>query len=75
MYNKITKKKKSQKKKEKQMSAKNKKETKKTADEDGKCYTSTWAIVCYVLIGIFFLLALGLLIFGKSKKASVVGVD
>ena len=51
------------------MSNKTKKDTKKTTDEDGKCYTSTWAIVCYILIGIFFLLALGLLIFGRSKKA------
>jgi hypothetical protein len=57
------------------MSSKTNKETKKTADEDGKCYTSTWAIVCYVLIGIFFLLALGLLIFGKSKTAPVSSIE
>jgi hypothetical protein len=49
------------------MSDKTTRASKKTADEDGKCYTSTWAIVCYILIGIFFLLALGLLIFGRSK--------
>jgi hypothetical protein len=46
--------------------------SKSTGDDDGQCYTSTWAIVCYCLIGFFFLLALGLLIFGnKSNKVSL----